>query len=78
MSSIDLNSYINKIYGFYTVKKFIKFRNYKTSRCPIYECLCECGKIKNVMLWDLSRGTSNSCGYSRRRDCKDNCNGSYF
>jgi len=65
MSSIDLNSYINKIYGSYTIKKFVKFRNYKKSRCPIYECLCECGKIKNVMLWDLRRGTSNSCGCSR-------------
>ena len=65
MSSINVDSYIDKIYGFYTVKKFIKFRNYKKSRCPIYECLCECGKIKNVMLWDLRRGTSNSCGCSR-------------
>jgi hypothetical protein len=65
MSSIDLNIYINKTYGSYTIKKFVEFRNYKKSRCPIYECLCECGKIKNVGLWDLKKGTSNSCGCSR-------------
>ncbi len=65
MSRIDLDSYVGKKYGGYTVKKFVAFKKYKTSRAPMFEVACFCGKVKTVSLWHLRKKVSHSCGCSR-------------
>lgn len=60
--SLDVDSYIGKVYTRMTVTKFLRFKVYKNSRAPIFECKCMCGTIKEVSLWDLRKGSTKSCG----------------
>ncbi len=45
-------------YGRLTVLKRIGTHN----GSPLWECICECGKLKNVTTRDLKTGTTSSCG----------------
>lgn len=48
----------NQIFGRLKVIKFIYSKNYRA----IWECLCECGKLKNISIGDLQSGRTKSCG----------------
>ena len=69
MSVIDIVTPIGKKYGMWTVKRFHSYRAYSNGRAAIFECMCECGKIKNKYMWDLARAKRGhfigSCGCIR-------------
>lgn len=66
---------INKKFGFLTVLRFID--NQADSYGTWWECLCECGKLHNVVSHSLVTGQTKSCGckagilYSEKKT-KDN------
>lgn len=62
VSKIDVQQYVGQTFDKLVVVKFLYFKEYKKSRQPIYECLCNCGKIVEAGLWNLKRNNVSSCG----------------
>lgn len=61
---IKMNPYKNlsgKRFGKLTVIKYL----YRNKTNYYWECLCDCGKIKNISRQNLKSGTATSCGCSR-------------
>ena len=43
----------------------------KGRRIKMFECLCDCGTICIVMGWNLTKGTTQSCGCLQREETKN-------
>lgn len=52
----------NQKFGMLTVIRFLHFKDTKSKRVQILECLCDCGKIKNIRRDALITGNTKSCG----------------
>lgn len=66
MAKIILEQYIDKKFNQLKIISFLKFRQYKKSRAPIFQCMCDCGRERNISLWDLKSGKTKSCGCSKQ------------
>lgn len=53
---------IGKKYSRWTVLSFVGFRKSGINNKPYYLCRCECGKEKEVCLWNIKCGFNKSCG----------------
>lgn len=49
-------------FGMLTVIRFLEFKDTKSKRVQILECLCDCGKTKNVRRDCLLSNITKSCG----------------
>lgn len=53
----------NKIYGKLKVLNFVKWYNFSTGqKRSVWKCLCECGKLTEVLGGNLTSGHTKSCG----------------
>jgi hypothetical protein len=51
----------------WTVIKFSFRKVFSTTSIPYWECICECGIVKDVSEQSLKKGTSQSCGCIKHR-----------
>lgn len=52
------DAYIGEVFDMLTIKKFAYVKNSR----PFFECQCECGNIKIIMLNSMQQGNTKSCG----------------
>lgn len=57
------NDLIGQKFGRLTI---IKKSECTKNRVALYECLCDCGNVKNIRLGDLKTGDTKSCGCLRK------------
>lgn len=55
----NIDDYLNKKYNMLTIIKRVS--NYKDGSIMV-ECVCECGKVKNIVLSKVLNGKTKSCG----------------
>lgn len=67
----------NQTYGFWTVLEFDQERSDKEKR-TYWKCQCECGTIASVLGYNLTSGTSRSCGCQSHNLRKNDLVGQVF
>lgn len=63
------DNYIGEKFGLWTVESFAFKKKYD----KYYNCVCDCGTRKPILINNLKRGLTNSCGCDRDNKTHDRC-----
>lgn len=67
----DLSKYVGKKINKLEIISVAGYKEYKKWKCPLVNCLCDCGKTKIISLADVLNSHTKSCGCMQRKLTSD-------